>query len=142
MNHANHVVDAFEGTLEKQFGFAADHKLPLWHNAARRLENMRLDAYKLGRLGNIVVRDLLRSQMPSGTRGLLELGLNYRIKRPSTTETTNGTFSLLQNDLRCIYAFKDSPPLDDQDYTKKLYFKSDYAFKPASDEIEEAILKF
>ena len=88
----------------------------------------------------MVVKPQLKQ--PASSAGHLRLGLNYRIKRPSTTETTNCTFSLLQNDLRCIYAFKDSPPLDDQDYTKKLYFKSDYAFKPASDEIEEAILKF
>ena len=119
MNHADQVVSAYGVTLERQYGFLADPKLPLWQNVKRRLKLLRLDDYKMGRLGNMAVHDLLRSKMPSGTRGLLGLGLNYCITRPSTTGTTIGTFNRMKNDLRRIYAFRDSPPLDDENYIKK-----------------------
>ena len=118
LTHADQVVSAYGVTLEKQYWFLADPKLPLWHSVKRRLKFLRLDAYKLGRLGNMAVHDLLGSKMPSGTRGLLGIGFNYSITRPSTTGTTIGTVNRLKNDLRRIYAFRYSPPLDDENYIK------------------------
>ena len=140
MNHANQVVGQFEELLKKQYGFLADPNLPLWKNVERRIGEMSMEEYCGSRMGNMACHNLLQSNpLPVGTNTLLGLNLNYCIKPSTTTKTTTKTFDRMTEDIRRIYAFSQSPP-DDSDYIPKLYIKSDYVFKPASREIEKAIV--
>ncbi|KAL3790505.1 hypothetical protein ACHAWO_010636 [Cyclotella atomus] len=78
--------------------------------------------------------------LPAGTARLLGLGLNYCLKHPSITHTTQETYNRLIGDLRRMYALRNAGESDE--YIPSLYIKSNYRFKAASDEIEEAAENF
>ena len=140
MNRANQVVGKFGERLRKQYGFLADPSLPLWKNIRNRVREMTTDEIEISQLGNMACHNLLQHlPMPPGTKQLLGLGLNYCLKGPSITTTTNSTFDRLRKDLRRMYHLRVT---DSGNYIKGLYIKSEYKFKPASDEIEEAIDNF
>ena len=87
---------------------------------------------------------LSRHPIPPGTRDLLGLGLNYTII-PKQLSTTTDTFDRLRQDVRRKYHLLDAEPNTDQygpDYIPGLYIKSDYKFKPAPEDIEQAIDAF
>ena len=79
----------------------------------------------LARPRNMACHNLLVSnKLPVGTNSLLGYNLNYCIQSSTATKSTTNTFTRLTEDIRRIYAFKDSPPLD-EDYIPKLYIKSE-----------------
>ena len=49
-----------------------------------------------------------------------------------------GTFDRLRNDMRRLHTFRNEPPLD-RPYNPRMYFKSEYKFKPATPELEQAL---
>ena len=142
MNRADQVVGQYGELLKQQYGFLADPNLPIWKNVERRIGEMGMEEYCGSRMGNMACHNLLQlNSLPVGTNTLLGLNLNYCIKPSTTTKTTTKTFERLTEDIRRIYAFSQSPP-DDDEYIPKLYIKSDWRFKSASREIEQALTNF
>lgn len=143
MNRANQQIGKVGELLEQQYGFLADPSLPVWENVKRRIGEMNcVDLFGASRISNMACHNLLKySSLPPGTTRLLGLGLNYCIKPPSTTSTTDHTYERMIKDLRRMYAFRKDAPSNDG-YIQKLYIKSDYEFEPASDEIEQAVSNF
>ena len=78
--------------------------------------------------------------LPTGTKHLLGLGLNYCLKAPSITATTTHTYKRMIEDIRRMYHLRTTDT--DDDYNSRLYIKSDYKFDKASDEIEQAVSTF
>ena len=64
------------------------------------------------------------------------------MKTDTTMKTTVHTFGRFRYDVRQMYEHTINPPMLENEYIPKLYIKSGYEFKPASDEIEEAMIKF
>ena len=80
--------------------------------------------------------------LPRGVNNLLGLDLNYCIKTDTSTKTTANTFERFRNDVRWTYKFHVNPPVLEAKYMPKLYTKSGFKFNPATDEIENALIKF
>ena len=141
MYHADKYISAFGERLKEQHGFLADPMKPLWYNVEKRLREMEVEEF-VARPRNMACHNLLiKNKLPAGTNSLLGYNLNYCIQSSTATKTTKNTFIRLTEDIRRKYAFKDSPPLD-EDYIPKLYIKSEYKFDHASKEIEEALCNF
>ena len=104
---------------------------------------MGLQTWK-ARPRNMACHNLLRlNPLPRGVNNLLGLGLNYCIKTDTSTKTTANTFERFRNDVRRTYEFHINPPvLEEDEYIPKLYIKSGFKFDPATDEIENALIKF
>lgn len=142
MNRANQLVGKFGELVKRKYGFVADPTWPLWKNVERRIGEMSEEEFNM-RPANMACHNLLRDGVPSpnGTKTLLGLGLNYCIKSPLRSKiTTKHTFTRLREDVRRMYALRDAP--DQGDYIQSLYIKSDWKFEQASDDIEEALVKF
>ena len=93
----------------------------------------------LARPKNNACHNLLQSRpLPDGTPQLLGLGLNYCVKPSLTKEMTKGAFSQLKKHVRQIYHLRDAE--ESGYYKPKLYLKSDYTFKDARKDIEEALI--
>ena len=141
MNHADQVVGTFRRSIEFQYGFAANPRLPLWKNVENRLGSLGVDEFSGGVLRNTSYHNLLEKyNMPTGSKKLLGLGLNYCLKEPSLRATTKDTFDRMTEDVRRMYALKGAGGVSD--YISSLYVKSDYCFDNASDEIEDALRNF
>ena len=138
MNRADQMISIFGEAIKARYGFIADPSLPLWRNVEKRIGELTY-AY-FDRPSNmschVHLRDLPDIQ---GVEKLLGLGLNYCIKEKVET-TTKKTFERLRADVRRIYHLRDNE--EDGEYIKGLYIKSDYKFKEASKEIEQAMNDF
>ena len=140
MDIVDHDIDAHKNVLQEQYGFVADPRLPLWSNVETQLRSVDVTEL-LARPQNTACHNLLQSRpLPDGTPQLLGLGLNYCVKPSSTKEMTKDTFSRLEKDIRRIYHLRGAE--ESGDYEPKLYIKSDYAFKNARKDIEQAIVDF
>ena len=71
---------------------------------------------------------------------MLGLGRNYCVKPSSTAEATKLASPQLLTDIRRIFALHDAE--ESGNYNPKLYLKSNYAFKNARPDIEEAVVNF
>ena len=152
MNRADQEVSNYRRKLENQYGFVADPDLPLWKNVENRLSQLTTAGAPNGNsIKNLACHNICRhNQPPIGYDDLLGRGLNYCIKPPSTTKSMTkstrysmGTFKRFRNDVRRLYAFRNEPPLD-RPYNPRMYFKSEYEFKPCEDmpELEQALTNF
>ena len=147
MNRANLLVSDFGETLKQHYGFVADVSKPLWQNIDQAMESLSMQEY-CSRPSNMACHNYLSfNPLPSGTRDLLGLGLNYCIV-PHHIETTNHTFDRFRQDARRIYTMSQAEPEENDpnqygpDYIPSLYIKSDYPWKPVTDDIEDAINSF
>ena len=95
---------------------------------------------------NLRLQNLLptSTRLPPGAKSLLGLGLNFCIRTPRLPPHINRTFERFQEDLRWAHHFKFNPPAnpENRNYNPKLYIKSDFKFKEAPPEIEEAVSNF
>ena len=114
MNRANLVVSNFRGLLERQYGFVAHVDKPLWQNVDSALGKMTVHEYSSRPRKMACHNYLLYNSLPSGTRDLLGLGLNYCITT-KTIDTTTGTFDRFRQDARRIYHLYNNPSETDED---------------------------
>ena len=143
MNQADQEVSTHRRKLEEQYGFVADPSKPLWKNAMNALSKITTSHAPNGSsIKNLASHNVLMySSPPAGYDTLLGLGLNYCIKPPSSIKSLDPAFKRLENDVRRIYTFSKSPPADDE-YDPKMYIKSNFKFKEATPEIEQALKNF
>ena len=142
MHQADKYVSQFGEKLKRQYGFLADPSLPLWQNIDNIVGDLS-HQFILSTPTNMACHNYLPSHLPMlpGTENLLGLGFNYCIKSHKIKTTTN-TFERLREEVRRKYPFSLCPPDDNNNYIPGLYIKSDYKFKPASDDIEAALTSF
>ena len=141
MHRADQQIRSFSQQLERQYGFVADPKLPVWQNAVRRIKKLTFADYESRFITNLSCHNLLTNlPLPRGTTQLLGLGLNFCLRSPSISRTTTHTFNRLTADIRRMYHLRDLP--DDDNYNPKLYIRSDYKFRETSPAIETAIVNF
>ena len=122
MQQAGQEVSTYRRQIREQYGFVVDWTKPLWKNCTVRI-NKLTTAHSL--TGNFIWKltcHKLTDCHISGTDALLGLGLNFCIKRSSTTKTTDGTFNWMRNNVRRIYAFAKHPP-EEREYNHKLHIK-------------------
>ena len=108
MDIVDQKIDDTRNLLVQQYGFAADPDLLLWKNMEIHLT--RMDVHEVeSRPRNMACHDLLqRLKLPTGTKELLGLNLNFCVKPASTSEMTKMTFKRLKSDLRRMWALKDA----------------------------------
>ena len=96
-------IDNTRAILVQQYGVAADPDLLLWQNVEVQLKTMDMTEVR-SRPRNMACHNLLqRLELPSGSKELLGLNLNYCVKPPSIAHMTKMTFTRLQNDLRRMW---------------------------------------
>ena len=139
MDIVDRKIDDTRKLLVQQYGFAAGPDLLLWRNVEVQLARMNVQEVE-SRPRNMACHDLLqRLKLPTGTKELLSLNLNFCVKPASTSEMTKITFKRLKSDLRQMWALKDA--INDGNYIPNLYLKSKYIFREAPKHIKIAIKK-
>ena len=147
MHRAEQRLSNYRRKIKEQYGFVADPSLPLWENAKNALDELTTAGMTAGTVSSSKIKNLtchyvlLNSHPPPGTGTLLGLGLNYCIKPPSSSKTSDATFERFRNDVRRLVTFAKNPPAD-EGYNPKMYHKSGYKFQRASIKIEKAMDDF
>ena len=129
-----------QGDPQGAYGFVANPRLPLWENVEAQLKTVDVTELPARPKNNACDNPLQSRPLPDGNPQLLGLGLNYCVKPSSTKEMTKGTFARLEKDVRQTYHLRRAE--ESGDYEPRLYIKSDYAFKDARKDTEQALVDF